>query len=385
LVAPPYFEVPPRGYGGIEAVVGDLADALVALGHQVTLLGVGRNGTRAQFVPVRSAPVPERLGEPFPEVLHAAHVRRAIDRLARTGGLDIVHDHTLAGPLNAPFYATLGIPTIVTMHGPVAGDLHELYSALADDIRLVAISERQRTLAPDLPWAGMVHNALRPESFPYRADKANYALFLGRFHPDKGGHLAIEAAHQAGLPLILAGKCGEPLEQAYFEREVRPRLAASDRMVGPVDARVKRQLLAEARCLLFPIQWEEPFGMVMIEAMACGTPVVALRGGAVDELVVDQVTGYVVDQPGELPDALGRLDRIDAAACRRWVVEKFDVTTLGTGYAAVYRKVLASSRLGVPALAVAGRASDRPPAPVRSRPAQVGGGTWAGNGDWGDG
>ncbi|ROT33400.1 glycosyltransferase family 4 protein [Micromonospora sp. HM5-17] len=350
MVVPPYFEVPPRAYGGVESVVADLTDALMARGHEVTLIGAGEQRTGTRFVPVWPRPVPERLGEPFPEVVHAALVRRVIQRLAARSGLDIVHDHTLAGPLNAPAYAALGLPTVVTMHGPVNQDLHQLYSALRDDIHLVAISERQRQLAPELNWAGMVHNAVRVETFPFRADKGDHALFLGRFHPEKAPHLALEAAHAVGMPLILAGKCAEPIEKEYFEREVRPRLTDQDVVFGVADAEAKRRLLAEARCLLFPVRWEEPFGMVMIEAMACGTPVVALRGGAVPEVVVDGVTGYVCDEPDQLPDALRRLSAIDPAACRQRVVEHFDVGRLGAGYEAAYRKVLARADAGTDSL-----------------------------------
>jgi Glycosyltransferase len=340
MVVPPYFEVPPKAYGGVESVVADLTDALMARGHEVTLIGAGAQKTGTRFIPVWPRTVPERLGEPFPEVVHAALVRRAIRRLAARHGLDIVHDHTLAGPLNAPAYAALGLPTVVTVHGPVNGDLHQLYSALRDDIHLVAISDRQRQLAPELNWAAMVHNAVRVETFPFRADKGDYALFLGRFHPEKAPHLALEAAHAAGIPLVLAGKCAEPIEKEYFEREVRPRLTDRDVVFGVADAEAKRRLLAEARCLLFPVQWEEPFGMVMIEAMSCGTPVVALRGGAVPEVVVDGVTGFVCDDPAQLPDALRRLPEIDPAACRQRVVDHFDVDRLGAGYEAAYRRIL---------------------------------------------
>ena len=138
---------------------------------------------RKRVCSVWPRPIPERLGEPFPEVVHAALARRAVQRLAAGPGLDIVHDHTLAGPLNAPIYANLGLPTVVTAHGPVDGDLHQLYSALGRDVHLVAISDRQRELAPDLPWAGRVHNAIRVDTFPFRREKGDYALFLGRFHP----------------------------------------------------------------------------------------------------------------------------------------------------------------------------------------------------------
>ena len=340
LVVPPYFDVPPEAYGGVEAVVADLADALVERGHAVTLIGAGTPGTRATFLPVWDATMPERLGEPFPEIVHAAVTRRAVERLARTEGLDVVHDHTVPGPLNAPAYAALGLPTVVTMHGPVDADLHRYYRMLGGDVNMVAISDRQRQLAPELNWAGTVHNALRTESWPFQPDKDGYALFLGRFHPTKAPHLALEAAHQAGVPLILAGKCSEPVEQAYFEREVRPRLTDTDEVYGVADAIAKRKLLAGAGCLLFPVQWEEPFGMVMIEAMACGTPVVALRGGAVPEVVVDGVTGFVRDRPDELPAAMDRVGEIDPAACRARVEQHFSAEKLATGYEAAYRSAL---------------------------------------------
>jgi glycosyltransferase involved in cell wall biosynthesis len=340
MVVPPYFAVPPAGYGGVESVVADLTDALIERGHEVTLIGAGETGTAAELVPVWPRPIPERLGEPMPEILHAALVRRAVRKLASVRAFDIVHEHTSAGPLNAVSYAALGLPTVVTMHGPVDDDLHAFFQAIGDEIELVAISERQRQLAPGLNWVGMVHNAIRTDTFPLRKDKEGYALFLGRFHPHKAPHLALDAAHAAGTPLVLAGKCAEPIEHEYFEREVKPRLSADDEVFGVADAQAKRELLAGASCLLFPVQWEEPFGMVMIEAMACGTPVVALRGGAVPEVVVDGVTGYVCDDPAELPDALRRVDRIDPLDCRLRVVEHFDVTRLASAYERVYNRVL---------------------------------------------
>jgi glycosyltransferase involved in cell wall biosynthesis len=344
LVAPPYFHIPPTGYGGTEAVVADLADALTARGHHVTLLGAGEHGTSAErFIPLWERTQHARLGQPYPEIMHTLKVRRAIEKLVATDGVDIVHDHTFAGPLNTPVYRGLGIPTVVTMHGPIDDDLYPYYRELGDDVGLIAISDRQRQLAPDLNWVGRVHNALRIDDWPFAARKGDYALFLGRYAPYKGAHLALEAAHRAGMPLVLAGKCSEPSEQAYFDEQVRPLLTDDDLVFGQADAVAKRELLANARCLLFPIQWEEPFGMVMIEAMACGTPVVALRGGAVPEVVVDGVTGVICDDPAELPDAMERAQTLDPAACRRHVAAHFGVGQFGSGYERIYRSVLGTA------------------------------------------
>jgi glycosyltransferase involved in cell wall biosynthesis len=343
LVAPPYFDIPPKGYGGTEAVVAHLAEALIARGHDVTVLGAGEPATTARFVPLWERTLPERLGEPYPEVMHALKARRAIEWIAATNGVDVIHDHTFGGLLNTPAYRTLGLPTAATVHGPIDEDLHPYYRELGDEVGLIAISDRQRELAPELNWVGRVYNALCIDEWPFRADKGDYALFLGRYVPYKGAHLALRAAHQAGVPLVLAGKCNEPPEQAYFNEQVRPLLTENDHVFGQADAVSKRKLLAGARCLLFPIQWEEPFGMVMIEAMACGTPVVALRGGAVPEVVVDGVTGVVCERPEDLPAAIEKAQTLDPAACRRHVAAHFGVGQFGSGYERIYRTMIGTA------------------------------------------
>ncbi|MFJ4654956.1 glycosyltransferase family 4 protein [Nocardia sp. NPDC088792] len=362
LVAPPYFDIPPAGYGGVEAVVAHLADELVDQGHRVTLLGAGRPGTRARFIPVWDETLTHRLGEPYPEIVNAMKAWRIIEELHATDPIDIVHDHTFAGPGNAAAYRMLGIPTVVTVHGPVDAEMDNYYRSLDRSVQLVAISDRQRRLAPDLNWIGRVHNAIRPEEWPFRTEKLDYALFLGRYAAYKGPHLALEAAHTAGLRLILAGKCNEPPEKAFFEEAVRPLLTDTDDVFGEADAVAKRQLLAGARCLLFPIRWEEPFGIVMIEAMVCGTPVIALRGGAVEEVVEHGVTGWICDRPEELPDAIARAGEIDPYACRKRVEELFSTGSFGRGYAAAYRRVIAKADARVrPATAVI--RTDRLPGP----------------------
>ncbi|MEU8898909.1 glycosyltransferase family 4 protein [Nocardia sp. NPDC048505] len=341
MVAPPYFEVPPAGYGGVEAVVAQLVDALVARGHRVTLLGAGRPGTAAtRFIPVWDKILADRLGDPFPEVVNALKVRETIMELARTEHIDVIHDHTFAGPLNAPVYEALGIRTVVTVHGPVDGEEQAYYSALGSAAHMVAISDRQRSLAPNLNWVDRVYNAVRPSEWPFQKKKQDFALFLGRYAPYKGPDLALAAAHTAGIPLVLAAKMNEPAEKAYFQRSVRPMLGERDFIFGEADAMAKRLLLSQARCLLFPIRWEEPFGIVMIEAMACGTPVVALRGGAVEEVVEHGVTGFICDDPAELPAAMAAAAELDPVACRNRVIKHFSVDQLGAGYEDAYYAAL---------------------------------------------
>jgi glycosyltransferase involved in cell wall biosynthesis len=339
MVAPPWFELPPVGYGGIESVVADLVDALVARGHEVTLVGSGRNGTKAQrFVQVFPDPPFQRLGEAMPEVVHAAAAAEALEGL----DVDLVHDHCCAGPLLARGRRT---PTVVTAHGPVTGEPGDYFRYLGDSIELVAISDAQRRLNPALNWVGRVHNAINVDTFPFAETKDDYVLFLGRFNPDKGAHLAIDAAQRAGRRIVLAGKCNEALEKAYFDAEIKPRLGPGVEYVGEADATTKRELFAGARCLVFPIQWDEPFGMVMIEAMACGTPVVATRRGSVPEVVADGVTGHIVDDLGDLPAAIVNAEELSPTACRRHVRAKFDLPVMAEGYERVYRTLVEGREL----------------------------------------
>ena len=338
VIAPPYFELPPEGYGGIEAVVADLVDGLVARGHDVTVVGAGRGKTTADFIGTLEEPASAVVGEVIPEVLHAISAAHVIDELVAGGGVDVVHDHTAAGPLLAQRWSRT--PMVVTAHGPVRGSWKQYYRHISVDAHLVAISDAQRAFAPDLHWAGTVHNGVVPEAFPYQEAKEDFALWLGRYNADKAPHLAIDAARAAGLPIVLAGKCSEPPEQEFFAAEVEPRLGPDVTVAGAVGFAEKTDLLKRARCLLFPLQWDEPFGMVLIESMVCGTPVVALPRGAVPEVVVDGVTGILCSDLDQLPAALDEVRGLDPAACRRHVEEHFTVEATTRGYEEVYRAAL---------------------------------------------
>jgi glycosyltransferase involved in cell wall biosynthesis len=333
LVAPPWFEIPPQGYGGIERMCFDLAQGLVARGNDVTLIATGTNRTRAKFVQVLPQPL-TGLGEidgPVQEVRYAASVARVLPEI----DVDLVHDHSLAGPLLG-----LGrsVPTMLTAHGPTDGHVGDYYRKLR--LPLIAISNAQRVAAPDLPWVGTVHNAIDVHRFPFRVTKEDFVLFLGRLSPEKGAHLAPDACRAAGYSLLIAGKCKEKEERRYFEEEVAPRLGPDTTWLGEVHGTQKMELLSRARCLLAPVQWEEPFGLTSIEALACGTPVVALRRGAISEIVEHGRTGWVCDDPSELPEAIRCAAEIDPRACRMDALRRFHTSTMVVGYEQMYRTVL---------------------------------------------
>lgn len=338
MVAPPWFELPPRAYGGIESVVSDLVNHLTLLGHEVTLIGSGRHLTAAhRFVQVFRTPPTGSLGDPLPEVVNAAASAAALADL----DVDIVHDHTLVGPVLARGRL---VPTVVTAHGRVTGFYADYYRSLGDTVDLVAISHAQRRANSGLNWVGTVHNGIDVSTFPFRADNDGYVLWLGRFNNEKGPQIAIDAARAAGYPIVLAGKLNEPDEREFFAREITPRLGAGVSYIGEADAALKRELLAGARALVFPIQWEEPFGMVMIEAMACGTPVVAMRRGSVGEVVRNGVTGLVVDDYDQFVDAIDAVSGIDPVDCRAHAEENFDLSVMARGYERVYRALVGGVR-----------------------------------------
>ncbi|TQM85123.1 glycosyltransferase involved in cell wall biosynthesis [Saccharothrix saharensis] len=332
MIAPPWFELPPSGYGGTEAMCADLVDRLVARGNHVVLVGVGRNGTAADFRRTADRPQQDRMGQGIPEVVHAA----ALPAILADLEVDVVHDHSLAGPLLA---RGRPVPTVVTAHAPVTGDMGRYYRGLNGTVHLVAVSDAQRRLAPDLDWAATVHNAVDVRLFPFRRDKEDFVLFLGRATPDKGIPEAIAAATEAGLPLRIAAKCREPEEQEYFEHEVKPLLGPGVEWLGEVGREDKLALLAATRCLLFPIRWDEPFGLVMVEAMACGTPVVATRRGAVPEVVAHGRTGFVCDDHASLVAALGRVEELSPDRCRAEAAGRFDVDLMAARYEDVYCRV----------------------------------------------
>jgi glycosyltransferase involved in cell wall biosynthesis len=315
VVAPPWAPVPPTSYGGIELVVHDLAVGFQEAGHDVVLACTGDSTCPVPRLATRPQAEGDRIGAALPELLH---VSRAYPELEE---VDIIHDHTVAGPFfgRRPRH----VPVVTTAHGPLDGELGRLCARLDRHVGLIAISRAQASSAPDVRVARVIHHGVDVAAYPFGEGDGGYCLFLGRMSPEKGAHLAIAAARRAEVPLVMAAKCREPEERDYFRRYVEHSLDHRVTFLGEVATALKHELLASARALLFPIRWNEPFGMVMIEALACGTPVVALRAGSVPEIVEHGRTGYVCDDEDALADAIGQVDRIDRNECRRTAEVRF--------------------------------------------------------------
>jgi len=354
MVAPPWFEIPPVGYGGTESVVGNLVNGLVERGHHVTLIASGRHRTGAQeFLQIYEKPPSELLGDPIPEMIVAVEVERYLREL----DVDVVHDHSLAGPLHARYR---DVPTVVTMHGPVDGRNGDYYARLGLDVHAVAISAAQRRLNTRIHWASTVHNAVDVASFTANAAKEDFVLWLGRFNQEKAPQIAIDAAKSLGRRIVLAGKRNEVPEKEFFDREVAPRLGRNVEYVGEADAMLKRELLAKAAVLAFPIQWEEPFGIVMAEALASGTPIAAFNRGSVPEVVTQGKTGVIVDDISEFPRALEEALALDSAACRADALARFDTPVMAEGYVRTYKAVANRAAIGTRAPAAKLGASPLP-------------------------
>ena len=335
ILAPPWFPIPPPRYGGIEWVVALLADGLVDAGHDVTLFATGEARTRAKVAASFSESRPLEIGRTWTELEHA------VEWIANADDFEVVNDHT--GPLGAVLGGLTSTPFLHTVHGTLTGEAGKIYSRIASvapNIGLVSISLNQRKPCPDLRWAANIPNALDLAAYPVEPHRGDYLFFLGRLSPDKGCHRAIEVANEAGVPLKIAGKMHDAAEKYYFETEVRPRLGERVEYLGEVSHGEKVDLLQNARATLFPIQWEEPFGLVMIESMACGTPVIATRRGAVPEVVDDGRSGIIVDDHREMVAALAAADELDPLECRRYVEERFSPERMVRDYEAAYRAVL---------------------------------------------
>ncbi len=335
LLSPVWFPVPPTGYGGIEWVVSILADSLADAGHDVTLFASGDSRTKAKLVSVYPVAPSERIGTSLTELHHALACYERADEF------DVVNDHS--GLPAAALGGAVETAVVHTVHGPLdgeAGPVYEQVARVAPHVGLISLSLNQRKPLPGLPWVANCPNAIDLDAYPLEPERGDYLLFLGRLSFDKGAHRAIEVAKAAGLPLKLAGKMREPLEKEYFETHVRPNLGWGIEYLGEISHEEKVSLLQHARATLFPISWEEPFGLVMIESMACGTPVIATRWGAVAEVIEHGRDGLIVDDHLEMVDAIAEADRLDPLECRRAAEERFSSERMVRDYEEAYRAVI---------------------------------------------
>ncbi len=331
ILSPVWFPVPPSGYGGIEWIVALLADGLAEAGYDVTLFASGDSHTKAKLVSVFDVAPSAEIGRSEVEIKHA------LTCFERADEFDIINDHS--GPPAALIGGLVKTPIVHTVHGPLDGEAGELYESVAKVVPstgLISITLNQRRLHPSLPWIANIPNALDFSVYPVQPHRGDYLLFLGRFNTDKGAHRAVAVAMEAGLPLKLAGKVREPNEEAYFKEFIEPHLRPGEiEYLGEVNHGQKVELLQNARATLFPIEWEEPFGLVMIESMACGTPVIATRFGSVPEVIEHGRTGIIVDDYRSMAAALEDADQLDPLELRRLAEERFSSQRMVADYVEV--------------------------------------------------
>jgi glycosyltransferase involved in cell wall biosynthesis len=338
-VAPLYESVPPKRYGGTERVVAYLTDGLVDLGHEVTLFASAESRTRATLVPCRDQAL--RLDDGFKSDL-AAHILMLEEVRQRADEFDVIHFHV--DLLQMPLFRDLAARTVTTLHGRL--DIRDLppFCARFSGFPLVSISDAQRRALPGANWVGTLYHGLPKDLYrPVASPAGDYLAFLGRISPEKCPDRAIEIARRAGMRLKIAAKV-DPVDQNYFEQQIEPLLDHPlIEYIGEIGDAEKGAFLGNAKALLFPIDWPEPFGLVMIEAMACGTPVIAFRRGSVPEVLEDGRTGCLVEDLESAVEAVYKLDQFDRSAIRARFEERFTVQRMASDYVSVYRSLLAAS------------------------------------------
>ena len=348
LVSPLYESVPPWCYGGTERVIAALADELVARGHDVTLFAAGGSSTRAHLVPVVPAPLRRTMTRAeLADVAPHLHLQMLADVYRSGHDFDIIHAHTDIWTL--PFVRSVDVPTVLTMHGRLDIDVVQRIVPFYPDTPLVSISDSQRLPLDHFPmrWIATVPNGLPLDAYlaarrqPRRSD--DYLAFVGRLTPEKRPDLAVEIARRTGLQLRVAAKI-DPMDESYWEDVIKPLFAREDvEFLGELGEADKPAFLAGARALVFPIDWPEPFGLVMIESLAAGTPVVALRRGSVPEVLEHGRSGWICDNVDEMVRGVERADQISSEACRRRALD-FSAERMTQRYCEVYEEVISSGR-----------------------------------------
>lgn len=335
LIAPPFIPIPPVRYGGTELFIGCLAEGLKQQGIDVVVYATGDStvGTEVRFIyPKSEWPLK---GEIFSNLKDINHTFWAVSDALRD--CDIIHLNNAPGLAVSRFTNT---PIVYTVHHPFQETLSDFYASYRD-ANYVTISDSQRSFEA-MPKMTTIHHGIEIRDYPFRERKQSYLSFIGRLAPVKGAHTAIEVAKRTGIPLKIAGEV-QPLFKDYFETRIKPHLDGKlVEFIGEADKNIKDELLSNSMALLFPIEWNEPFGLVMIEAMACGTPVIALPGGSVQEVVSDGISGYVCESVDQMVERVRNLS-IPSALIRRYAQEKFSVEVMVKNYIALYESVMAES------------------------------------------
>jgi glycosyltransferase involved in cell wall biosynthesis len=333
LIAPPWIPVPPPAYGGIEEVIDNLARGLTALGHEVRLFTVGESTCPVPRQWLYRSPA-EPMGDPSQE---AAHLAAAYQALADT---DIIHDHTVLGPLLAGRRGIPHPPVVTTVHTTFTARARRTLAEISRYASIVAISRAHARSFGGIPVAEVIYHGIDLDIYTPGPGTGGYLLFVGRMSPDKGVHHAVRAAHRAGWPLVIAAKMREPAERIYFEQQVRPLLGPDDHRLAepPLAARV--ELMRHAAALVNPITWPEPFGLVMVQALAAATPALAFPNGAAPEIIDHGRTGYLCAGEDEMTAAVAHVGEIDRRQCRAAAEQRFSLARMVADYDRLYRVIL---------------------------------------------
>lgn len=338
-IAPIIERVPPKRYGGTERVVYTLTEELVKRGHDVTLFASGDSITSARLISV------------FPKALREARIKNIYGTnpwvLLNVGlaykmqsNFDIVHDHT--GSISLPTANLSKTPVVMTLHGEFNINNIKLFESLGNRVNFVSISKSQAASLPNLNYIGNVYNGLSMDNYPFSKTQEGYLLFVGRISREKGVHIAIEVAQALDLPLIIAAKLDDAFlpDIQYFEEEIKPKLSDQIRWIGEVTEDERNKLMSKALCFLHPISWKEPFGLVLIEALACGCPVVALNRGSIPEIIKNGEVGFVAEDLEQMVAAVANIGRINRSVCRQYSLTNFNATRMVRGYERIYEQVL---------------------------------------------